>query len=124
MIAPNVENAVTAEKIQIRLVIHVMQVCALRARIHLVEPDYSLRSHQRWVHVLFVQLVIFAQSRRDNFLQIKRHPSNVLRIRFERKFCSDFAARLALVTDGATARAKKPQDRETLRLKGPNYVRL
>src|SRR6266498_5169692 len=74
MIPPDVEHAVTAQKIQVRLIIHVVQVRAFRSRIDLVEPDHSLRLHQRRVYVSLVELVILAQSRRDNFLQIKSHP--------------------------------------------------
>ena len=68
MISSDIENAVTAQKIQIRLVIHVIQVRALSAGIDLVEPDYALCSHERAVHMSLMKLIIFAQSRSDNFL--------------------------------------------------------
>src|SRR2546430_16612501 len=73
MITPDVENAVTAQKIEIRLVIHVVEVRALCPRIDLVEPNHALRSHERAVHMPFVKLIILTQSRGDNFLYIQRH---------------------------------------------------
>src|SRR5215475_7208477 len=85
MISSNVENTVAAQKIQIRLIIHVVEVCAFRARIDLVEPDYSLRLHQRRVYVTLVKLVILTQSRCDNFLQIKSHSLTFCDLRSKRK---------------------------------------
>ena len=73
VIATDVEYAVTTQEIQIRLIIHVVEVCALRSRIYLVEPDDPLSSHQGWVHVALVQLIVFTQPRRYDFLQIKSH---------------------------------------------------
>jgi len=67
MFTSNIENAVTAQEIEIRLVIHVVEVRALCPRIDLVEPDHALRGHERAVHMLFVQLIILTQSRGDNF---------------------------------------------------------
>src|ERR1700682_6228990 len=46
MIATDVENAVAAQKIEIRLVIHVVEVSALGARIDLVEPNNALCGHE------------------------------------------------------------------------------
>src|SRR5262245_444629 len=85
MISSNVENTVAAQKIQIRLIIHVVEVCAFRTRIDLVEPDYSLRLHQRRVYVTLVKLVILTQSRCDNFLQIKSHSLTFCDLRSKRK---------------------------------------
>ena len=68
MITPNIENAVTAQKIEIRLVIHVVEVRALCPRIDFVEPDHALRGHERAVHMPFMQLIILTQSRGDDFL--------------------------------------------------------
>src|SRR5262249_24431798 len=85
MISPNVENAVAAQKVQIWLIIHIIEVSAFRSRIDLVEPDYSLRLHQSRVYVSFVKLVIFTQSRCDNFLQIKGHSVTFCDLRSKRK---------------------------------------
>src|SRR5215471_4252048 len=73
MITAYVEYAVATQKIQVRLVIHVVEIRALRSRIDLVEPDHPLGRHQRRVHVPFVQLVIFTQPRGNNFLQVESH---------------------------------------------------
>src|SRR5262245_66634331 len=85
MIPANVEDAVAAQKIQVWLTIHVVKVCAFRSRIDLVEPDYSLRLHQRRVYVTLVKLVILTQSRCDNFLQIKSHSLTFCDLRSKRK---------------------------------------
>src|SRR5215468_2757716 len=69
----DVENAVAAQKIQIRLVVHVVEIRALGSRIHFVETDDALRCHERAVYVPLVQFVVFPQARRDNLLQIKSH---------------------------------------------------
>src|SRR5918996_5177092 len=73
MISTDVENAVAAQKIQIRLVIHVEEIGALGTGIDFVETDDALRCHERAVYVALVQLVILAQSRGDNLLQIESH---------------------------------------------------
>ena len=68
MIPSDIENAIAAQKIQVRLIIHVIEVRAFRSRIDLVEPDHSLRLDQRRIYVPLVELIIFTQSRCDNFL--------------------------------------------------------
>jgi hypothetical protein len=68
MIPSDVENAIAAQKIQVRPIIHVIEVRAFRSGVDLVEPDYSLCLDQRRVYVPLVELIIFTQSRRDNFL--------------------------------------------------------
>src|SRR5512140_1748730 len=73
MISTNVENAVAAQKIQIRLVIHVVQICALGARIDFVETDDALRCNQCAVYVPLVQFVVLAKPRSNNLLQIESH---------------------------------------------------
>src|SRR6266542_2571080 len=87
MIPPDVEHAVTAQEIQVRLIIHVVQVRAFRSRVDLVEPDHSLRLHQRRVYMSLVELIIFTQSGCDNFFQIKSHPMTFCDLRSKRK-CS------------------------------------
>src|SRR5207237_3635814 len=73
MISPDIENAVAAQKIEIRLVIHVVEIGALSARVDFVETDHALRRHERAIDVPLVQLIIFAESRSDNLFQIKSH---------------------------------------------------
>ncbi len=68
MIPPDVKNAVATQKIQIRLAIHVVEIRPFGPRIDFVEPDYPLRRHQYTVHMPFVELVIFTQPRRHDFL--------------------------------------------------------
>src|SRR4030095_10456983 len=73
MISTNVENAVAAQKIEIRLVIHVVEIGALGPRIDFVETYDALRCHQRAVYVSLVQFVVFPKTRSDNLLQIESH---------------------------------------------------
>src|SRR5437588_544604 len=63
MISTDVEHAVAAQEIQIRLIIHVVEIRALGAGIDFVETDDALRLHQRSVQMFFVQVVILAQAR-------------------------------------------------------------
>src|SRR6059058_266160 len=79
MIAPDIENRVAAEKIEIRLVIHVVEIRALGPGIDFVEPDDALRLHERAVQMLLVQLVILAQARGDDLLQIETHAAESFR---------------------------------------------
>src|SRR6476661_8170047 len=94
VIATDVENTVAAQKIQIRLVIHVVEIRALGPRIDFVETDDALRSHERAVYVPLVQFVVFAKTRGDNLLQIESHEEeNLSDSRSKRKSCSRFAVR-------------------------------
>src|SRR5437764_14109497 len=70
VIASDVEYAVAAQKIEIRLVIHVVEISALGTRIDFVETDHALRRHERAVYMPVVQFVVFAKTRGDNLLQI------------------------------------------------------
>src|SRR4026207_1345676 len=93
MISTNVENAVAAQKIKIRLVIHVEEIRALSTRIDFVETDDALRCHERAVYVPLVQFVVFAKTRGDNLLQIESHQEeNLSDSRSKRKSGSRFAA--------------------------------
>src|SRR4051812_34251801 len=88
VIASDVENAVAAQKIEVRLVIHVVEIRALRSRIHLVEPDDALGCYERAIYVPIVQFIIFAKTRGNNLLQIESHEDENFRdSRSERKFC-------------------------------------
>ena len=73
MIAPDVKNAVAAQEIEIRGVIHVVEIGAFRSRVDFIESDDALRGDERAVDVPLVQLVIFAQPRGDHFFQVKSH---------------------------------------------------
>src|SRR5207249_12286528 len=73
MIPSDIENAVTAQKIEVRLVIHVVEVRALCPRIDLVEPNHALRSHERAVYMPFGKLIILTQPRGANLPSIPSH---------------------------------------------------
>src|SRR6476659_5489822 len=73
VISTDVENAVAAQEIQIRLVIHVEEICAFGAGIDFVETDDALRCYERAVYVPLVQLIVFAKTRGDNLFQIESH---------------------------------------------------
>src|SRR2546421_2780284 len=79
MVSADVENAVAAQKIEIRLVIHVVEICALSPGIDLVETDDALRLRQRPVQMLLVEFVILAQPRGNDFLQIESHQAERFR---------------------------------------------
>src|SRR6476646_1046920 len=111
VISTNVENAIAAQKIQIRLVIHVEEICALGTGINFVETDDALRCHERAVYVPLVQLVVFAKTRGDNLLQIESHEEeNLSDSPSERKSSSRFVVRSAR---RATIK-KKLQDSERI----------
>src|SRR6266550_6863620 len=96
VISTDVENAVAAQKIEIRLVIHVEEIRALSPRIDCVETDDALGCHKRAVYVPLVQFVVFAKTRGDNLLQIESHEEqNLSDSRSKRKSCSRFAVRRA-----------------------------
>ena len=58
MIPANVENTVAAQKVEKRLIIHVIEVSAFASRIDLIKADYSLRLDQRWIYVPLMELVV------------------------------------------------------------------
>ncbi len=66
MVAADVENAVAAEKIEIRLVIHVVEIGALGPGIDFVEADDALGRNEGAVQMPLVQFVIFAETGRDD----------------------------------------------------------
>src|SRR5882757_4508259 len=110
VISTDVENAIAAQKIQIWLAIHVVQICALGARIDFVETDDALRRHERAVYVPFVQLVVFAKTRGDNLLQIESHEEEILSdSRSKRKSCSHglVTRQCRFSCDGAPGRTYK-----------------
>src|SRR5882672_4518262 len=111
MIPPDIEHAVAAQKIQVRLIIHVIQVRAFRSRIDLVESDHSLRLHQRRIYMALVKLIIFTQSGCNNFLQIKSHPVMFCDLHSKRK-CNavSSAPSYAVRTPSYAAADKKPRD--------------
>ena len=73
MVPADVENAVAAQKIEIRLVIYVVEISAFGPGIDLVEADDALGRNQRAVQMPLVQFVILAQARRNDLFQIKSH---------------------------------------------------
>ena len=73
MIAADVENAEAGEEIEVVLPVHVVEIGALRAGVDDVETDGALDLDQRAVQVVVVQLVVFAEPRGDQILDIERH---------------------------------------------------
>src|SRR5262245_59911049 len=73
MVPPDVEDAVTAQEIEVGRVIHVIKVGTRRPGIDLVEPDHPLCGDKGPIEVAFVQLVVFSQSRGDDLFQVKSH---------------------------------------------------
>src|SRR6266481_2874183 len=115
VISTDVENAVAAQKIQIRLVIHVEEICAFGARIDFVETDDALRCHERAVYVPLVQFVVFAKTRGDNLLHIETHEEqNFSDSRSKRKSCSHASTSLLTPRQEARGYRKKLQDSERI----------
>jgi hypothetical protein len=86
MVPADIENAVAAQKIEIRNIIHVVEIRALGPGIDLVEADNALGRNEGAVQMPLVQFVIFAQSRRDDLFQIKSHQAQSFRdLRGKRK---------------------------------------
>ena len=73
MVAPDIEDAVAAQEIEIGGVIHVVEIRALGPRIDLVETDDALRGDEGAVEVPLVQFVVFAEAGRDELFEIKCH---------------------------------------------------
>src|SRR5262249_35843412 len=106
MIPTDVENAIAAQKIEIRLVIHIVEIRALGPRIDFVETDDALRCHKGAVYVPLMQFIILAKTRSDNLLQIESHEDESFSdSRSKRKSCSRFARRS--VTSLAERRRQK-----------------
>src|SRR5207248_8735677 len=68
MITADVENGIAAEEIEIGGVIHIIQISAFRSGIDSVETDYALGGDEGSINVPMMQLVIFTQPCRDDFL--------------------------------------------------------
>ena len=54
VISTDVENAVATQEIEIRLVIHIVEIRALGTRIDFVEADDALRCYQSAIDIPFV----------------------------------------------------------------------
>jgi methyl coenzyme M reductase subunit C len=79
VVAPDIEDAVAAEKIEIVVPVEIDEVAPVRMRIHLVEPDDPLDGDQRGIQVLLVELVVFAEASGDEVLKVERHRGRTLR---------------------------------------------
>ena len=73
MAAPDIEDAVAAQEIEVILFVEIVEVSALRAGIDVIESDDPLDFDERRIEVLFVELIIFAQVGGDEALEIERH---------------------------------------------------
>src|SRR6266550_551138 len=119
VISTDDKNAVAAQEIQIRLIIHVEEICAFGARIDLVETDDALRCHERAVYVPLVQFVVFAKTRGDHLLQIESHEEENLSDSLSKRKSRSHALvtrQWRLSCDGALGRIykKKLQDSERI----------
>src|SRR4051794_23375707 len=115
MIATDVENAVAAQKIEIRLVIHVIEIRALGTCVDFVETDHTLCCHERAVYVPLVQFVIFAKTRGNNLLQIESHQEENSAIRDRN--ANPLAASLRRVTIKKAAGFRQNPAAQLLRIK-------
>src|SRR5438477_9913551 len=73
MVATNVENGVAAEEIQVGVIIHIIEISAFSPSIDLVETNDALGCDQGTIDVTMMQLVVLAEPRCNDFLQIKCH---------------------------------------------------
>ena len=62
VVAPDVEDAVAAEKIEVSVALVVVEVGSLRPDVHPVEADGLLHLDERGIEMLAVQLVILAHA--------------------------------------------------------------
>src|SRR5438477_5891236 len=85
MVPADVENAVAAQEIEIRNIVHVVEIGAFSPGIHLVETDDTLGCNQGPVQMPLVQVVVLAQARRDDLFQIKSHAPTFCDLRSKRK---------------------------------------
>ena len=69
----NVENRITAQKIQVGVVIHVVEISAFSPGVDLVETNDALGRDQGAIDMSMMQLVIFAEPCCNDFFQVKRH---------------------------------------------------
>ena len=73
MVSSNVEDAVAAEKIEIGVVIHVVEISAFRSSVDFVEADDALRRDQGAVEMPLVEFVVLAQPGGYDLLQVNCH---------------------------------------------------
>src|SRR2546421_7448983 len=73
MVPANVENRITAQEIQVGVVIHIVEIGAFSPGVDLVETNDTLGRDQGAVDMSMMQLVIFAEPRGNDFFQVKRH---------------------------------------------------
>ena len=73
VVAANVEDAEAGEEIEVVLPVHVVEVRALSAGVDDVKTDGALDLDQRAIEMAVVELVVLAQARGDEVLDIKRH---------------------------------------------------
>ena len=91
MVAPDIEDAVAAEKIEVVVPVEVVEVAAARLRIDVIKADDALHRDQRGIQVLLVELIVFAEAGGDEVLEIERHRARTLRTK--RDNASGFSAR-------------------------------
>ena len=73
MVAADVKDAVTSQKIEVSAVIHVGEVRAFGTGIDFVETDDALGCDESAIEVFLVQLIVFAESRGDDFFEVETH---------------------------------------------------
>src|SRR5205085_8851382 len=71
MVPADIENGIAAEEIEISGIIHVIQISAFCSGVDLVETDDPLGRDQGAIDVPMMQLVVFTQPCRDDFLDRK-----------------------------------------------------
>ena len=71
MVATDIEDAVTAEEVEVVLAVEVVEVGSFASSIDLVETDGPLNFDERTVHVLVVQIVVLAQPGEDRVFQVE-----------------------------------------------------
>ena len=62
MVSADVENRITAQEIEVGVVIHVVEISAFSPGIDLVETNDALGRDQRAIDMSMMQLVIFARA--------------------------------------------------------------
>ncbi len=73
MVAPDIEDAVAAEEIEVLLAVEVIEVSAAGVRVNFVKPDGPLDGDQGAIDVALVQVVVLPEPFGDERLDVDGH---------------------------------------------------
>jgi hypothetical protein len=71
MIATNVENAVTAEEVEVVLAVEIVEVGTFSAGIDFIKADRALNFDERTINVLVVKVVVLTKACEDRVFEVE-----------------------------------------------------